>query len=221
MYDTLLQLPLFQGMTKQNFDALLMKLKLNFIKYKAGTKFIEAGSACSDFVFLINGSVVSSRESAVAGFVYKEVIGAPFLLEPFAMFGVSATFNHDYYAQTDISVLLIDKQYVYSELNKYDICGMNLLNMLSGKAQVVDRFIWSRKEFTLRERIIRFVKGLSELQYGEKYLQIKMNTLAGLMDTTRLKVSNELNDMAESGLIVLKRKEIYIPDMTKLIETTL
>lgn len=221
MYDTLLQLPLFQGLSKQDFDALLMKLKLNFLKYQAGTRFIKAGDACSDFVFLISGTVVSSRESEASSFIYKEVIEAPYLLEPFSMFGLSASYNHDYYADSDVSLLLIDKQYIYSELNKYNICGMNLLNMLSGKAQAVDKFIWSRREFSLRERIIRFVRGLSELQFGEKYLQIKMNTLADLMDTTRLKVSNELNDMAELGLIVLKRKEIYIPDLTKLIESTL
>jgi hypothetical protein len=48
-----------------------------------------------------------------------------------------------------------------------------------------------------------------------------MNTLADLMGTTRLKISNELNDMAELGLIVLKRKEIYIPSLTKLTESEL
>jgi hypothetical protein len=85
----------------------------------------------------------------------------------------------------------------------------------------VDAFIWSRKPFTLREQIIRFISGLCELQSGEKYLQIKMNTLADLMGTTRLKISNELNDMAELGLIVLKRKEIYIPSLTKLTESEL
>lgn len=221
MYDTLLQLPLFQGLTKDDFNSLLMKLKLNFTKYQAGSTFINAGDACTDFVFLISGSVVSTRESKSSGFLMREVFEAPYLLEPFSMFGVSATYNHSYMAQTDTSALLIDKQYIYTELNKYSICGMNMLNMLSRKAQAVDAFIWSRKPFTLREQIIRFIRGLCELQTGEKYLQIKMNTLADLMNTTRLKISNELNDMAELGLIVLKRKEIYIPNLTKLIESAL
>ncbi len=221
MYDTLLQLPLFQGLSTSDFNALLMKLKLNFQKFSEDDKIIKSGDNVTDFVFLISGTIISSRESDASDFLFKEVIEAPYLVEPYSMFGVSATYLRDYYAQTDVSLLLIDKQYVYSELNKYNICRMNLLNMLSGRVQAVDRYIWSRREQTLRERIIRFVRGLSEIQQGEKYLQIKMNTLADLMDTTRLRVSNELNDMAESGLIVLKRKEIYIPDMNKLIESTL
>ena len=69
MYDTLLQLPLFQGLTKDDFNSLLMKLKLNFTKYQAGSTFINAGDACTDFVFLISGSVVSTRESKSSGFL--------------------------------------------------------------------------------------------------------------------------------------------------------
>lgn len=220
MYDTLLQLPIFQGLSMTDFHALLMKIKLNFQKISAGRSFIHAGNKCSDFVFLINGSIISSRRSNGADFVYKEVISAPYLIEPYSMFGASATYKHDYTALSDVGLLLIDKQYIYTELQKYSICKMNILNMLSGRVQALDRFIWSRNELSLRERIVRFIKGISETYSGEKYLQIRMNTLASLMDATRLKVSIELNAMAEQGLIVLRRKEIYIPSMERLIEHT-
>lgn len=93
---------------------------------------------------------------------------------------------------------------------------MNLLNMLSSRAQNLDKFIWSRREFTLPERMTRFIQGLSEVPSGEKRLQIKMNDFAILVDTTRINVSRELNRLNAEGKVELRRKAIIIPALEKL-----
>lgn len=36
MFDTLLQLPLFQGLAQEDFTRILEKVKLHFTKYKPG-----------------------------------------------------------------------------------------------------------------------------------------------------------------------------------------
>ena len=41
MFDTLLQLPLFQGLCHEDFTSILDKVKLHFIKHKAGETIIE------------------------------------------------------------------------------------------------------------------------------------------------------------------------------------
>ena len=46
MFDTLLQLPLFQGLCHEDFTSILDKVKLHFIKHKAGETIIENGSPC-------------------------------------------------------------------------------------------------------------------------------------------------------------------------------
>ena len=132
------------------------------------------------------------------------------------MFGRSNSYQRTYTAQEQCSLLFVDKQYVYTEIGKYNICRMNMLNMLSGRVQQFDSFIWSRSEMTLRQRIVRFISGLSDVSSGEKHLQIKMNDLAALMDATRINVSRELNAMADSGLINLRRGGIFIPALEKL-----
>lgn len=45
-----------------------------------------------------------------------------------------------------------------------------------------------------------------------------MEDLATLIDDTRINVSKVLNKFQEEGLIQLKRKEIHIPALEKLIE---
>ena len=43
MFDTLLQLPLFQGLCHEDFTSILDKVKLHFIKHKVGETIIESG----------------------------------------------------------------------------------------------------------------------------------------------------------------------------------
>ena len=217
MYDTLLSLPLFQGMSQTDFNSLLQKIRLDFIRYEDGNVIIEKGNRCGSLAFLINGTVESSRSGMDGNFTFSELIEAPFLIEPYSMFGRAGSYQRTYTAIGSCSFLMVDKQYIYTELGKYNICRMNLLNILSGRVQQLDSHIWSLDGMSLRERIIRFIKGLSDIQSGQKRLVIKMNDLAMLMDATRLNVSRELNALEKDGLISLRRKEIFIPALENLI----
>lgn len=217
MYDTLLSLPLFQGMSQTDFNSLLQKIRLDFVRYAQGDLIIGKGDHCRSLAFLINGTVESSRSGMDGRFTFVESIDSPSLIEPYSMFGRAGLYQRTYTAASACSFLMVDKQYIYTELGKYNICRMNLLNILSGRAQQLDNYIWSIDGQTLRGRIIRFIQGLSDIQNGAKRLNIKMNDLATVMDATRLNVSRELNALEAEGLISLRRKEIYIPALENLI----
>ena len=217
MYDTLLSLPLFQGMSQADFNSLLQKIRLDFVRYEEGSTIISTGDRCKSFAFLINGTVESSRDGMEGNMSFMEQIDAPFLIEPYSMFGRVGCYQRTYTASTPCSFLMVDKQYIYTELGKYNICRMNLLNILSGRVQQLDGHIWALQGSDLRGRIIRFIKGLADTQTGAKRLSIKMNDLALLMDATRLNVSRELNALEAQGLISLRRKEIFIPALENLI----
>lgn len=218
MYDTLLSLPLFQGMTTADFNALLQKIRLDFVRFAPDETIISKGDLCHSLAFLINGSVLSSRDGASGRYTFCENIESPQLIEPYSMFGRAGTYQRTYTARTECSLLMVSKQYIYTEFGKYNICRMNLLNILSGRVQQLDNYIWELDGMTLRQRIARFITGLSDFRTGEKHLQIKMNDLAVLMDTTRLNISKELNAMEQEGLISLRRKEILIPALEKLTD---
>ncbi len=211
IYDTLLSLPLFQGMSRTDFNSLLQKVRLDFVKFEDQETILSQGDRCRSFVFLLNGTIESSRKGQNGAYTFIERIDSPYLIEPYSMFGLNGQYRRDYVAVGQCSMLMVDKQYVYTELGKYNICRMNLLNILSGRVQQLDSYIWSLDGMDLRERILRFIAGLSDYPNGEKRLQIRMNDLAVLMDTTRLNVSRELNAMQDDGLVVLKRSEILIP----------
>ena len=217
MYDTLLSLPLFQGMSQFDFNSLLQKIRLDFVRYEEGGTIISESERCKSFAFLINGSVESSRSAMDGNLTFMEKIDTPCLIEPYSMFGRAGSYLRTYTALAPCSFLMVDKQYIYTELGKYNICRMNLLNILSGRVQQLDSHVWGMEGLNLRGRIICFIKGLSDIQTGSKRLCINMNDLATLMDATRLNVSRELNALEAEGLISLRRKEILVPALENLI----
>ena len=81
MFDTLLQLPLFQGLCHEDFTSILDKVKLHFIKHKAGETIIKSGNPCTQLCFLLKGeiSIVTNAKENI--YTVIEQIEAPYLIE--------------------------------------------------------------------------------------------------------------------------------------------
>lgn len=218
MFDSLLQLPLFQGMSMTDFHSILTKTRMEFQKVMPGETILTAGQRCSEFVFVLNGTAEGVRTGESGLFTFSEEVSAPYLIEPQSMFGMSAQYTHTYRAVSQCSIVRIEKQYIYTELGKFNIFRMNLLNMISNKAQNAENYIWKIRSTSIREKIILFITCLSDVQNGQKRLAVRMEDLAALIDATRINVSRELNSLEAMGVIMLKRKEIVVPDMSRLCE---
>lgn len=218
MYDTLLQLPLFQGLAKNDFTSILDKVKIHFLKRKAGDTVALGGEDCRELVFLLNGSLVSKTSDRDELYTFYEVINAPFLIEPYSLFGWSTKYVSTYTALTACNLVTIEKAYLLSELNNYEIIRLNYLNILSNRAQNLHDRLWTNLPESLHDRIVEFILLHSYVPGGEKRLKIKMDDLAKLLSSTRIRVSKALNEMQDKHWLTLHRGEIRIPDISLLKE---
>lgn len=216
MYDTLLQLPLFQGLCKNDFTNILGKVKLHFRKYSADETIVEQGEACTKLIFLLNGEISSQITDEQHSYSLLELFGSPFVIEPYSLFGMHTKYTATYKAHTDVKLVTIDKSFILSELNNYEIFRLNYLNILSNRAQMAYDKLWNNHIGGTKEKIVNFLLLRSMKPEGEKLLRIKMEDLANLIDETRINVSKELNDMQEKGLVQLSRKEIFIPALERI-----
>ena len=218
MYDTLLQLPLFQGLAKNDFTSILDKVKIHFLKRKAGDTVALGGEDCRELVFLLNGSLVSKTSGRDELYTFYEAINAPFLIEPYSLFGWSTKYVSTYTALTACNLVTIEKAYLLSELNNYEIIRLNYLNILSNRAQNLHDRLWTNLPESLHDRIVEFILLHSYVPGGEKRLKIKMDDLAKLLSSTRIRVSKALNEMQDKHWLTLHRGEIRIPDISLLKE---
>lgn len=218
MYDTLLQLPLFQGLCKNDFTNIIGKVKLHFRKYDAEDIIVEQGEPCDQLIFLLNGEIISQATDEQHSYSLFETFGSPFVIEPYSLFGMQTRYTATYKARTETNIVTIDKSFVLAELNNYEIFRLNYLNILSNRAQVADDKLWNSYAGSIQDKIVNFILLRSMRPDGEKVLKIKMEDLANLIDETRINVSKVLNDLQEKKLIQLTRKEIYIPALEKLVQ---
>ena len=218
MYDTLLQLPLFQGLAKNDFTSILDKVKIHFLKRKAGDTVALGGEDCRELVFLLNGSLVSKTSDRDELYTFYEAINAPFLIEPYSLFGWSTKYVSTYMALTACNLVTIEKAYLLSELNNYEIIRLNYLNILSNRAQNLHDRLWTNLPESLHDRIVEFILLHSYVPGGEKRLKIKMDDLAKLLSSTRIRVSKALNEMQDKHWLTLHRGEIRIPDISLVKE---
>lgn len=217
MYDTLLQLPLFQGLAHEDFTSILGKVKLHFTKHKAGEVLVKKGAVCRELVFVLNGEIASSSSAADNSYTFTEFFNAPYLIEPQALFGMNTTYVSNHVAGTEVHTVTISKAFVMTDLFKYEIFRLNYMNIISNRAQTCYSRLWMKAPENIEARIAEFILSHIERPTGEKVLKVKMEELANAINDTRLSVSKALNSMQEAGLLELHRGEIVIPEVERLI----
>ena len=217
MYENLLCLPYFQGMSKDDITSILDKVVFEFIKYNNEECICHNGENCDKFTIVIQGTVHACAEAPDGSYKITEEIAAPYAIEPYSMFGYNTKFNRKYTAKGICSILTIEKKFLFSEFIKHKVFTINYLNLISHKSEKTENLIWEKTPSSIAGRIIKFISLRCEQQEGPKVLSIKMERLAEILCETRLNISKALNDMQDAGLLELHRKEIIIPSLRNLM----
>jgi CRP-like cAMP-binding protein len=220
MYETLLQLPLFQGMNRADFSFFLGKVRLDFVQHKEGEIIIKRGAPCEQLVFVVRGTVVSYNSSTVDGrtrYTVMEYMSAPYLIEPQALFGMNTRYAASYTADTKVSLFIIRKNFVFEELAKHSIFRLNLINLISSKMQSTYTRLWSTMPDGVAARITHFILTHIEVPGGEKRIKIKVTELARILCETRYAVATALSQMQQAGLLEIENGIIVVYDATRLL----
>lgn len=218
MYDNLLQLPLFQGLSKDDFTNIIERVRLHFLTFKKGETILLQDKPCNQLIFMLNGEITAKTTHDEAGYSLSETFNTPHLIEPQSLFGMNNTFKATYQAKEDSNFLTIDKSFIFSELINYDVFRLNFFNILSNRCQTLQQKLWTSNPSTLQGKIVHFILTRSQIPYGEKTLHITMDHLGKIIDETRINVSRTLNEWQEKGWIQLRRKEIFIPKFETLLQ---
>ena len=218
MFDTLLQLPLFQGMTLDDLTMIVEKAKMHFEKRKQGEVIEQAGTTCSQFTFILKGEVEVTTVSPDGVYAFTEYFSSPYLIEPQSLFGLYTTYASTVRAIGEVATVRIDKPTIAQVLFNYEIFRLNYQNIISGRAQNLQRKLWVTPAGLLRDRITQFFLVHLERAVGRKVVKIKMENLALMVNETRLNVSKVLNQMQDEGLLTLHRGEIEIHEASLLLD---
>lgn len=218
IFEKLLMLPLFQGMSSSEITSVAGKTKFAFHRVAKGKKVVSEGDPCQNLLFLLEGSLQVTSRADDNSYSVVEELAAPDVIQPERIFGLTQRYSKTFVALTECRLISISKAEMLRLSEEHMIFQLNLLNIISTQSQRITHQPWRVRPQGIRNKIIRFVETHSMRPAGEKTLYIKMETLATLIAESRLNVSKELNAMHQEGLINITRGIIHIPALEKLMK---
>ncbi|HEY9551196.1 MAG TPA: Crp/Fnr family transcriptional regulator [Prevotella sp.] len=217
LYNKLLMLPLFQGLSYSDLSAIVEQTPFEFKAYKPQDIIVCEDDPCNNMIFLIDGQMERIAQPDDRQYQLKEQLKAPNVLQPERIFGLVQRYTHTYMALTSCNALLLKKEHVIRLSASFDIFRINLLNILCTQNQRLQHRLWTKQPHSLRERVIRFFAERCQYPAGAKDFKIKMTQVAEAVNANRVNVSRVLNELHREELLILSRNHICIPALERLL----
>lgn len=218
LYEQILSLPLFQGLSHDDLNNIVTHTKFDFTKVEPGKPIVIENTACTHLRFLLSGTATMHSHADDNSYSVDEDIQAPAMFGMERLFGLTQYYGHTITAQTTCSLLNLTKEEIMTLSDKLLIFRINFFNRLSTDVQKLSGMIWKQPPASLVDGILRFFSLRTIYPAGHKTFMIKMQTLADEVGESRLNVSRKLNEWDEKGLISISRGKIEIPHLEALLQ---
>ena len=216
VYDTILSLPLFQGIERLKLINVLEKINLHFEKYQKDDIIAQKGEECNRLIFLLKGNVICETVDKSEKFFIYERIKRYAVLYPAFLFGKNTRFPVAIKAADNVSTLSIEKKQVFDLLKEEELFLLNFLNIVSNKAQTTFDKIASLSGTDLKKNLAFFILSFTEKGSSDIRIKSSQQDLADFFGVARPSLLKAVNELKDEGIIEYKRKEITILDIQKL-----
>lgn len=217
IYAKLLRLPFFQGIDRDELEAMASKIRFDFQKYDEGAWIARENDRCATLTLVMTGSVEAEAISADHSYSLREQIDAPCAIEPERIFGLRQHLARGYRATTPCNVLRLQKDDVLRLCAQSLVFELNVLNTISTSAQRAGSAFWRTPPTTILRKIATFVAHRSLRPAGPKTLSIRLTDLGSAIGESRLNVSRSLHGLETQGLVALARQTIIIHHLEQLL----
>lgn len=210
-YHTFSNLPLFQGLTEAELVTIAGNTRLEFKTISAGETVVEEGNKCESMHFLLKGTLRVESYSHNHKYHITELISHNIVLQPERMFGLRPLYTRRFIAESECRILILKKEDIMRLSSDFMVFRINLINIISAKAQKVEDKLWFQRSGYLPEEIYSFIELRCIYPAGYKILHIRMKDLANELNMTRQTLSKRLKCLQNDGILSLRRNTIEIP----------
>lgn len=136
MYDQLMQLPVFQGVTADQMTHILEVTPFDFKTFRRDRVIIKGGDTCQGALFVMSGKVRLETPLFSGRIKVTQVFTAPYVFSLHHLFGAERTLRSTLYSSTDkTGIMMLEKRHFLKLMQDNEIALVNTLNMLSTRAQ--------------------------------------------------------------------------------------
>lgn len=218
MYEILLGLPLFKGVSNEKISEIVEKAKFHFLKYLAGETIISAKEPCTHIKFIISGKARLTIANSDDRFKVSQTLNAPNVIAPEFLFGRAPFYPCSATAIEATGILQISKSDYIRILNSDEIFLFNFLNIISMNAQKAVDGILALTTGSLEERIAFWIISLTQRGGTDITLTCRQRDLYSLFGVQRTSFIATLESMKSKGIIDYSSNEIRIISRDSLLD---
>lgn len=216
IYDILMTLPLFKGVSRERINSIAGTTKFHFLKYLPGETIVQPGEVCTHVKFVISGKARVSIANVGERFVVSQTLEAPDVISPDFLFGPSTVYPCRVVAYDTVGILQIAKADYVNILCQDRVFLYNFLNVLATNAQKGVDGILSFTTGTLDERLAYWIIALTQKSGKNITLTCKQRDLYSLFGVQRSSFMAMLDSMKERGYLDYQPGVIQFTDRAML-----
>lgn len=200
MFDLLMELPLFRGVSRETMGKIVGMAKFHFLKYPAGAAVVKEHSPCTHITFIISGRVRLTTTNNNGRLSVSQTLVAPDVIAPDFLFGRATSYPCRAVALEASGVLQISKADYIKILNSDPVFMFNYLNIISVNAQKSVIGLMSLTSGSLEERIAFWVIALTQSSGENISIDCPLRNLCAIWGVQRSALVEALNRMKAHGV---------------------
>ena len=218
MYQQLMRLPLFQGVSTDKITALVEKLPFHFLKYRSGEQILAAGDSCTHIKFVVSGKVRVAMPCAHLRITIEQTLATPNVLAADSLFGRETVYPFTAVADGPCGILQLLKSDYIKMINSDKVFLFNILNFLSSGSQRGVSTVLSIKDGSALERLVMLVQSLVVAGASDVVLRYKQRDLCSLLSTQRTTLINMLDKLTDEGIVEYDSNVMRVTDLRGLLD---
>ncbi|MDE6582462.1 MAG: Crp/Fnr family transcriptional regulator [Duncaniella sp.] len=201
MFETLMNLPLFNGVSYNRLSEIVGNTRLSFLKYLQGETLIYPDDPCNSLKFIISGKVKMTVSTHDERFSVTSTLDAPSVLMPEYLFGRSTVYPCRVVAAETVSVMQISKSDFTRLLSTDEVFMFNYLNHISSSAQKSVEGVLALTSGSLEERIAFWIIALTQRDSKDIVLSCRQRDFCAVFGVPRSSLVAALDHLKELGYI--------------------
>ena len=217
MYQQLMQLPLFQGVSTEKITELVEKLPFHFLKYRSGEQIVTAGDSCTHIRFIVSGKVRMAMNCSRLKVSLEQTLSTPHVLAPDYLFGRDTAYPFTAYAEGPCGILQLLKGDYIKMINTDKVFLFNILNYLSSGSQRGTSMALAARDGSVSERLAMLMSVLAVPGATDIVLKYKQKDLCSLLGTQRTTLIATLDKLSDQEILDYDSSEMRFLDLAGLM----
>lgn len=217
MYQQLMQLPLFQGVSTDKITALVEKLPFHFLKYRNGEQVFAAGDNCTHMKFIVSGQARLETPFTNLRIAMYQTVSNPHVLAAECLFGRDTVYPYTAVAEGACGILQLRKSDYIKMIGADKVFLFNILNYLSSGSQRNLSSALAAKTGSVAERLSILLEALVVPGATDIRLRYKQKDLCTLLCTQRTTLVSMLDKLSDNEILDYDSNELKVLDLKRLL----